>query len=346
MSLYLQLKDQILKQIINGTYEIGQTLPTEHELCEQYGLSRVTVRKGLEELKKEGLIAGIPRQGTVIASREGGFSGSLDLIALVAAAQEPFFAMFMQYFEGAAEDNGSLMLFKQDFRGDAYQSEELFYRLYQRNIRNIVMWPQTTEIDFELLKRLRAVGMNFVFFDQCFDSPVADYVLLDNEQAVTSLYDRMRASFDGDVLYIGYANLDLPSAVIREQAFVQASGDRGRVCHIPWLSNNEREVYNLLDRLREEGALPAGIIGNCGGVGLAAARYLREHGLEGPACPVATVDYMPEMDDYPMLAVEQPMAQLAEKAYQRLVVQNNQGASWQAATHQLQGKIVTCGQQA
>jgi DNA-binding LacI/PurR family transcriptional regulator len=343
MSLYLQLKDQILKKIIDGTYEIGRTLPTEHELGDQYGLSRVTVRKALDDLKKEGLLTGIPRQGTVITSRKGGFSGSLDIIALVAAVQDPFFSKFMEYFEGAAEENGSLMLFKQDFQGVAYQSAELFYRLMQKNIRNVVMWPQTTMIDFDLLMRLRAVGMNFVFFDQDYDTPIADCVLLDNEHAVSSLYAHIRETYSGDILYIGYEGLDLPSAIAREQAFIKVSGGTGKIYNIPWRGNEEKEIYRLLERLRIEGILPAGIICNSGGVGLFVARYLRESGLEGEQSPLATVDYMVDLDEYPLVAYDQPMRQLAEKAYQRLAVQNNQGLSWQAGTYAIQGALRKCG---
>ena len=154
MPLYLNLKDQLLKKIIDGTYPFGQSLPTEHELGEMYQLSRITVRKSLEELKKEGLLTGIPRVGTVVTHRKGGYNSSLDLIALVATVQDPFFGLFMEHFESIAEENGSLMLFKQDFHGEAYRLGDMFFRFIQRNIRNVVIWPQTDQIDFELLLSL------------------------------------------------------------------------------------------------------------------------------------------------------------------------------------------------
>lgn len=343
MSLYLTLKDQLLKHIVDGTYAFGQRLPTEHELAEQYQLSRVTVRKALEELKRDGLIAGVPRQGTVITHRKGAYRASLDIIALVAAVKDPFFGVFMEYFEQAAEENGSLMLFKQDFHGKAYQSDALFLRFIQKNIRNVVMWPQIDDIDFQLLQRLRSVGMNFVFFDQEFATDVADVVCLDNRHAVASLYRHIRAGgHQGEIIYIGFENLTLPSALTRERAFLDVCGGSGRVFNIPWRRHNEHETEKLLDRLHDQGILPAGIICNSGGIGLAVAKHVHRRGWD--RIPLGTIDFLPEMRDYPMAAVEQPLRQLAEKAYQRLAAQNNQGKSWQPGRFLLEGQLIVCGE--
>lgn len=58
-------------EISIGTHPKGSFLPTELELCEQYGLSKNTVRKGLEVLVEEGYIKKIPRIGTqVLEKRE------------------------------------------------------------------------------------------------------------------------------------------------------------------------------------------------------------------------------------------------------------------------------------
>jgi hypothetical protein len=49
---------------------------------------------------------------------------------------------------------------------------------------------------------------------------------------------------------------------------------------------------------------------------------------------------MPEMSGYPIITYKQPMKQLAEKSYERLLLQNEQGELWQSCTIQLQGEIV------
>jgi DNA-binding LacI/PurR family transcriptional regulator len=341
MSLYLGLKDQLLKLILEGAYSSGSVLPTENELCETYELSRVTVRKALDELKKDGLVASVQGQGTIVSHRKGGYRSSLDLIALVAAVHNPFFASFMEHFERAAEENGSLVLFKQDFKGKALQSDELCFRFIKKNIRNMVLWPTTEEIDFELLKRLRSVGMNLVFFDQNFETEVADVVSLDNHHAITSLYQEMRAVYNGRIIFIGFDGMSLPSELLRRQAFLEVSGGDSDMYRIPWGEDIERETGLLLERLQQENMLPAGIICCNGPVGLAVAKHLRKSGTE--RFPLSAIDFIPEMASYPMTVYQQPMKELAEKAYQRLAVQNNQGEHWQARSFQLQGSIVRLG---
>ncbi len=64
--LYHQLKQQLMDEIIAGTYRPGDRLPTEHELCQQHGISRTPVRKALTELADEDVIVRIRRRGTFV----------------------------------------------------------------------------------------------------------------------------------------------------------------------------------------------------------------------------------------------------------------------------------------
>ncbi|MGC4154886.1 MAG: GntR family transcriptional regulator [Propionicimonas sp.] len=66
-TLYAQLYDALLQQIRNGTYQPGHRLPTEAELGELYGVSRMTVRRALDELRRSGLVERKPALGTFVA---------------------------------------------------------------------------------------------------------------------------------------------------------------------------------------------------------------------------------------------------------------------------------------
>jgi GntR family transcriptional regulator len=64
-----QLAEDLLAQIADGTFAVGDRLPTEEQLCADYGLARGTVRRALGRLDELGLISRRPRAGTtVIAS--------------------------------------------------------------------------------------------------------------------------------------------------------------------------------------------------------------------------------------------------------------------------------------
>jgi GntR family transcriptional regulator len=59
--LHVQLAERLRQLIISGEYQPGDRLSPEKELVDRFGLSRVTVRHGLELLVREGWI--LKRQG-------------------------------------------------------------------------------------------------------------------------------------------------------------------------------------------------------------------------------------------------------------------------------------------
>ena len=56
-SLYFQLHQHLVERIRAGEFGPSVPLPTEMELCEQYGVSRITVRRALDALADERLIS-------------------------------------------------------------------------------------------------------------------------------------------------------------------------------------------------------------------------------------------------------------------------------------------------
>jgi GntR family transcriptional regulator len=67
--LYLQLADAIRCRIAEGAIRTGDALPSERELSDAIGVSRVTVRKSLDMLLREGLLSRRQGSGTYIAPR-------------------------------------------------------------------------------------------------------------------------------------------------------------------------------------------------------------------------------------------------------------------------------------
>ncbi len=66
--IYYQLKMVIQERIKSGQYAVGMCLPSEREFCEEYGISRMTVRQAISDLVKEGLLYRERGKGTYVAS--------------------------------------------------------------------------------------------------------------------------------------------------------------------------------------------------------------------------------------------------------------------------------------
>ena len=65
--LYEQLKKIIEQKIEQGDLEADDQIPSERELCEQYGVSRITVRQAINLAVNEGLLYRTHGRGTFVA---------------------------------------------------------------------------------------------------------------------------------------------------------------------------------------------------------------------------------------------------------------------------------------
>lgn len=64
--LYVQIYDQIHEAIVSGHYKVGDKLPSEKELCQQFSVSRVPVREALCGLELNGLVGSIQGVGVYV----------------------------------------------------------------------------------------------------------------------------------------------------------------------------------------------------------------------------------------------------------------------------------------
>ncbi len=67
LPLYYQLMQELRHRIEGGEWEPGTQIPSERELSETYGISRMTVRQALAELAESGLLRRDQGRGTFVA---------------------------------------------------------------------------------------------------------------------------------------------------------------------------------------------------------------------------------------------------------------------------------------
>lgn len=63
---YLNIADTIKIKILSNIFKPGDLLPSENSLCEEYAVSRMTIRKAIEVLVSEGYLMSSPGKGTFV----------------------------------------------------------------------------------------------------------------------------------------------------------------------------------------------------------------------------------------------------------------------------------------
>ena len=66
-SPYQTIKRSITDGIVQGFWRVGALLPSEHELCKSFGVSRMTVNRAMRELAAEHMVRRVPGLGTFVA---------------------------------------------------------------------------------------------------------------------------------------------------------------------------------------------------------------------------------------------------------------------------------------
>ena len=330
--LYRRLRAALYEKIYSGEYADGALIPAERELASRHGMSRVTVRSTLAALEAEGLVARCQGHGTRVTLRTVGYPGPIDLIAVIAPAQNPFFASFIRHFEEAAVAHDALVVFRQ--AADHTVVDSLF-SFYCRSIRNILVWPYAEVVDLAKLVRLRGLGMNLVFFARVLESPSVDCVSVDNAHAVETLYRHLRSRGGQRVAYIGWQNEVLTSNREREAAFLRYAGPEC-VYRLPW--NKETGVDEEIQKLLGQAGArwDAFLCGN-GVIGIAARRFVKAHRM---SASVACMDDLPGAAELGLTVYSQPMDKLAGMACRRLIAQAEDAASWKARAHLIKGTLV------
>jgi len=68
--IYLQIKEAIKDRILSDAYPVGQNIPTEGLLVEEFGASKITIRRAVEELANEGYLHKQSGKGTKVISNK------------------------------------------------------------------------------------------------------------------------------------------------------------------------------------------------------------------------------------------------------------------------------------
>jgi GntR family transcriptional regulator len=65
---YHRVKEELRRRIASGIWHTGSPIPSEPELCDEFGVSRITVRKAIGDLVHEGRLRTVQGKGTFVVT--------------------------------------------------------------------------------------------------------------------------------------------------------------------------------------------------------------------------------------------------------------------------------------
>lgn len=243
--MYEQIFEALRERIKEGVYGIGDRVPSEKELGDEFGVSRITSKKALELLAMDGSIVRQPGRGSFVAepgsehganaavtaagqARQRKASGKR-LIGLVMTDFGDAYGSGLVYgMEQASREHGSYLILRRSFGVPANEEEEIKGML-ELGVDGLIILPAQGEyFNAEILKLV--IGQfPFVLVDRHLKGLPAGSICTDN---VTGAAKGTNHLFDLGHRHIAFLTpppMDTTAIEDRIEGFIQAHAERGIV---------------------------------------------------------------------------------------------------------------------
>ncbi|RME71460.1 MAG: GntR family transcriptional regulator [Chloroflexi bacterium] len=237
--LHVRLRTALQTQIMDGTLQAGEALPSERILQNQLEVSRATVRQAIQALIQMGFLQSVPGTGTfVLEQKQDGEPRGI--ITLITGA--PTFHFFYPQLASALYTtlhNVGYTLTLDFYRDEADDLLVHVERLLSRRISGLAIVPPRYGNPQPLVNFLRSQDVPYVFLGRRATLPdkngaVGDCVSTDNERIG---YEATRHLLDlghRHIVHLGF--LDYSTGQDRAAGYIRAMQERGMTPRVVELS--------------------------------------------------------------------------------------------------------------
>lgn len=326
---YRAVIDWIRKEIANGHLKNGDRLPSEKELCDQFALSRQTIRHATGELEKEGLLTRVRGSGTYVGS--AGLpprTAKNKNIAVVSTYVDSYiFPPTIRGIESVLARAGySVQL---SFTDDLVTREKMILEnlLEKDSIDGLIIEPSKSALpnpNLDLYRRLLKKNIPILFFNAEYRELELPCVRMDDVQAARSATDILIQA--GHRKLFAILHLEDEQGRLRYQGFCQAILEAGLSTDEQgffWLDNiGFRKLYDTADALFERLQGHTGVLCYNDEVAFRLIQLALRRGLRVPEdFSVVSIDNsnLADICPVPFTSCDHPKEQLGIRAAENLL---------------------------
>ncbi len=241
-ALYQQIYRRYQRKILSGELPEGYKLPSEAALMNQFGVSRITAKRALDELENDGYIQRRRGSGSYVSEKTTrSFQSRKEplRVALIVPSAEHETNLFYTMIQGATDflcqQHGQLVCYHS--HRDQQAEQELLLQARADGCDGILYYPGPVETAKDILIRMAATHYPVVLLDKNINGNMIDSVASDNVKGSQALMSY--------VIEKGHRNI----------AFLSVSGE---------MANTAGERYMGCCRGMEQKGLPLECLHNLG----------------------------------------------------------------------------------
>lgn len=185
LPLYMQIREIIRSRIEKGEIKPLDPLPSEDALCREYQVSRITIKKALEDLKKEGYILRIKRKGTFVnfqkrqAENNNFRVGRKTIAFIVPDIEDVFISEIYAGIEKIASQNGYEVITFSSGKDPEREAANIEF-LIESDVKGAIIFPYWGRFNVVQILKLKKKKFPFVLIDRYFRDISANMVIVDN----------------------------------------------------------------------------------------------------------------------------------------------------------------------
>lgn len=248
LPLYYQLFTSLLGRIQGGEFPPGSFLPPERQLAQDYGVSRITVIKALDELSRGNHINRQQGRGTVVTHPDDQHNNQRGSIAFIChVLDHPYlFAVLMGIARTAAENHRDLQVISSHDTDDG--EAQHIKDAIARNVEGIVVFPHHRYRNQALYEDLQKQRFPIVMVDRYYPGIDTDRVVFNDEVAAHQLVNRLLQQGHQRIAVISYFEVEATSVNHRLSGYRRALQEAGKpyVEDLVWL-----DIYQAFQRPAE-----------------------------------------------------------------------------------------------
>lgn len=228
--LYQKVYEDIRDKIKKGIYKIGDGLPWDEQLCEQYQTSKITISKALKMLAEDGYIKRVPGKGTFVCDKEENKKADLGKEKLLGVVLEhvstPFGLELMYHLDRLAAKYGYRLMIRFSYGDREKETEEIKF-LLSLHVQGLLLMPCHGKYYSPEILRLCLQKFPMVLIDKKLNGIPLPSVRTDNKEAIAMLVREMKLAGYERLAFISTDDTEANSVKERKEGFLQETQNQG-----------------------------------------------------------------------------------------------------------------------
>ncbi len=229
---YMHIYEDVYENIVNGVYKEGDKLPTEMELCRQYYVSRITVKKALEKLVSKGLIIRIAGKGTFVSLKKSNstFDPDAKIGLVMCGFGVSYGSELIRSAERELSKRGKNLVLKNSHFDKELESRAINELLEQR-VEGIILQPTHNDYFNKAVLKLSLNKFPIVIVDRELKGVDLPYVGTDNVSAMGTAMEYLFSKGHRNICFIAGTPRNTSTIEDRLSGFRKAFADNGFPYH-------------------------------------------------------------------------------------------------------------------